>query len=290
MRTLSLYRHGLTMGTAPLRNTHLRAKRSVVQGWSANATRRNIAFLRSINSETLDISSHGEMLFGVAITLTLKDCPATHHDWENLRVSFIKRLRRMGLVRFHWVTEWQKRGVPHLHGAFWLPSSNSRHIDLNLMSGIRNHWLELTSKYGTKSNGQYLTEITDSLGWFQYLAKHSARGLNHYQRSSDNIPEGWKTTGRMWGRGGDWDVSEPQKFILDEKGFFIFRRIARSWRKADARKSDSPFRIVKARTMLKHNDKDLSKLRGVSEWINDDLSLQILDMVSAMGCRVKNKT
>jgi len=190
MRTISLYRHGLTMGTAPAKNDHQRAKRDVVQGWSSNATRRNIAFLRSINSETLHVSEEGELLFGAALTLTLRDCPPTHKEWEVLRNSFFKRLGRLGLVRFHWVTEWQKRGVPHLHGAFWFPSTGDKKGDLYLLSQVKDHWLSLTSDYRTGANGQHAVLINDAIGWFQYLAKHAARGLSHYQRSSDNIPEG----------------------------------------------------------------------------------------------------
>lgn len=289
MRTISLYRHGLTMGTAPAKNNHQRAKRDVVQGWSANATRRNIAFLRSINPEHLHVSGDGELLVGVALTLTLRDCPLTHEDWESLRVSFVHRLRRIDLVRFHWVTEWQRRGVPHLHGAFWFPSSGSRNDDLNLLTLIQKHWVELTSAYRTNMTGQHAVFIGDAVGWFQYLAKHAARGLNHYQRSSDSIPAGWEKTGRMWGRGGQWDISEPRRFVTEEKAFFVFRRIARSWRKADARSSGNGFRISKARTMLKNPDKDLSKLRGVSEWISDTESFLILDFIRAMGLMVKEK-
>jgi len=160
---------------------------------------------------------------------------------------------------------------------------------LYLLSQVKDHWLSLTSDYRTGANGQHAVLINDAIGWFQYLAKHAARGLSHYQRSSDNIPEGWKKTGRMWGRGGQWDISEPRKFLIDEQGYFAFRRIARSWRKSDARKSGNAFRIVKARTMLKHNDKDLSKLRGVSEWISDRQSFLILNMVMAMGSIVYEK-
>lgn len=278
------------MGTAPLKNNHLRAKRDVVQGWSMGATRRNIAFLRSINESTVNVSVEGEPLIGYACTFTLRDCPPTHADWEKLRDTFVKRLRRLGLIKFHWVTEWQRRGVPHLHAAFFFREPLNDADEVKLRCKLYSSWFSLAFKYGVHHlKGQHIVPISDPIGWFKYMAKHAARGVNHYQRSSDSIPSGWEKTGRMWGKGGEWDISEGRRFVLSEAAYFIYRRIAKAWRIADARSSLNGFRIVKARNMLKCSDEGLSKLRGVSEWISERESFLILTYVQSMGGIVTEK-
>lgn len=51
--------------------------------------------------------------------LTLRHCPPTSDDWTRLVKVLQQRLRRAGLLRWHWVVEWQRRGVPHLHLAVY---------------------------------------------------------------------------------------------------------------------------------------------------------------------------
>lgn len=274
MRTVTLYRHGLTMGTPPKMPPKSPAKRGEVNGWSESATRRNTAFLRSVNDEQLPFTLDGEPLTALALTLTVKDCPESHRDWESIRNKFFKRLIRLGLYRCHWVTEWQRRGVPHLHGAFWFPDLGYWD-NWERLKKILSHWLELTAPYGSTHAGQHFNGIYDTVGWFKYLAKHASRGVKHYQRSGDCMPAGWRSTGRMWGKTGDWPLIEKEKLTLTDSQFFAMRRLAKRWRLADARKQNNRFRIRSARRMLKHNDKDLSKLRGVSEWMPNEIGLTL---------------
>jgi len=283
MRTITLYRHGATMGTPSSSPNKTPPKRGEVQGWSESATRRNIAFLRSIDEHAIQADEDGQELVAIALTLTIKDCPQSSDDWHKLRRSFIKRLERLGLVRSHWVTEWQRRGVPHLHGAFWFPDTHNSYDYSKLFNSIINHWLEAASAYNPKPISQHLNPIYDSVGWFKYLAKHAARGVRHYQRSVDNVPEAWKKTGRVWGHTGQWPLIEPDKRIITEKEYFRLRRLARTWRKADARQSTNRYRIKSARRMLKHNHPEQSKLRGISEWIPQATMLALLDYVRSQG-------
>jgi len=287
MRTLKVYRHGLTMGTAPKSSPHLRAIRGQVQGWSESATRRNTAFLRSAIETALPIDGSGAHLTAYAFTLTLKHCPPTPDDWHKLRKAFLMRLKRLGLYRCHWVTEWQRRGVPHLHGAFWFPSVPG--CDPTPVVVLR-HWIDLTGElYGSLWEGQHFTGITDAVGWFKYLSKHASRGVRHYQRNPKNIPPEWsKKTGRVWGYTGDWPTAEPIKFELDDSGWFKMRRICRGWRKADARASGLAFRIRQARSMLSCSKPDLSRLRGVSEWIPEHVQLAALYLLRSEGCEIVN--
>ena len=262
MPVVTVYRHGGKGGIAPGRNDHMRTKRGEVQGWSVGATRRNTQFLMSVQEERLTGA-------GVALTLTVRDCPATAEDWTKLRKRWIERQRRAGMVRLHWITEWQRRGVPHLHVAIWWP-------DAYHLSRPVNDWVELTAElYGSAVKGQHAKIIDGPVGWFRYLSKHAARGVKHYQRNNLNIPEGWMSkTGRVWGYSGEWPLAEPRVFGLQsddgDGGWFQLRRMVRSWRRADARAAGDKWRMRSAQVMLRSPDKDLSKLRGFSEWMPSD--------------------
>lgn len=257
-----------------MKNDHPRAKRGDVEGWSDGATRRNTRFLMSIQEDQLTGA-------GVAFTLTLRDCPPTADEWHRLRRAWEMRMRRAGMVRLHWVTEWQRRGVPHLHGAIWWP-------DAYRTRDVIDAWVQLAGAYGASHRGQHARPIDGPVGWFQYLSKHAARGVKHYQRTSENIPEGWqKKTGRVWGKSGDWPVREAVRFNLEDQhgdgGWFAFRRLVRAWRKADARAEGSRHRIAQARQMLRCGDQALSRVRGVSEWIPQDLTDALLANLAGRG-------
>lgn len=292
MALLKLYPNGLTVGNPPMKNNHQRAKRGEVVGWSKSASRNNKKFLYSIDTSSLTG-------VGYAFTLTLRDCPKTSDEWRNLRRVYFDSLRNCsGFLRLHWVTEWQKRGVPHLHGIVFydeaeFASGGGKHLTMR-MEWIKKTWVSLTSwDYNTKIHAQHVDVITEVSGWFKYLSKHSARGAEHYQRSSGNIPEGWKKTGRVWGHWGDWAVSEPVEIELEKSGFYVFRRVVRAWRKSDARSEKIEKvrnrRIISARKMLSCRDRSLSEVRGVSEWIDKRMAEKILWNLVLLGFDVTER-
>lgn len=276
MPIIRSYRHGLTAGIPPSVNSHPRALRGDVGGWSDKSTRSNTRFLYSVDERELD----GR---GMALTLTLRDCPPTHDEWHRMRRAMIKRLERMGLVRGHWLTEWQRRGVPHLHAAVWFENR-----DPFLTRSVRDAWLSVAGAYGASPQAQHVVGISDAVGWFQYLSKHAVRGLGHYQRSSENMPDGWKTTGRMWGHVGDWPVNESLRIEIDLPGFYAFRRIVQRWRLADSKAEGDANRIRSAKRMLRSKERAVGQMRGVSEWLPERLTLPILTHLAAMGFSVRN--
>ncbi|MFT3756842.1 MAG: hypothetical protein QM769_13050 [Pseudoxanthomonas sp.] len=150
-------------------------------------------------------------------------------------------------------------------------------------------WVELADAYGAGLRGQHAAPIHGPLGWLQYLSKHAARGVKHYQRTADNIPEGWRSkTGRVWGYVGEWPTVEPRRFGLQgaegDGGWFRLRRLVRAWRASDARASGDAWRIRSAREMLKASDPNLSKLRGFSEWMPAEaVQLRMLANVAERG-------
>lgn len=289
MPVIQLYHHGFTGGVPPSVNDHPRAKRSTVGGWSPVSIRSNTRFLYSVLENELTG-------LGFALTLTVRDCPPTSDDWHKLRRRFEVRLRRMGMIRMHWVTEWQRRGVPHLHCAVWFPDPG-RSGYTALHSAIFIHWLKVAAPYMAGAGGQHIKPITDSIGWFQYLSKHAARGLSHYQRSPEGTPPAWLSkTGRMWGKIGDWPTREAIRIELDTDGFHAFRRIVRRWRISQARlhvkesgaAPEAITRLLKARTLLKCPERKLSSVRGVSEWMEIEDQLRMVAAVAAMGYTVQH--
>lgn len=277
MPRIKVYHHGITMGTPPARNDHQRAPRGTTQGWTDRAVRSNTAFLRSVRLS--DLTG-----VGLSFTLTVRDCPETADDWHKARRAFVERLRRMGMVRLHWVTEWQRRGVPHLHGVVYFPGTTDRIFELR--HGIMSAWCAVAGRFGASPWAQDSKGINDALGWIQYLAKHADRGKNHYQRSAANIPEGWQKTGRMWGRLGDWPVDEASPFDSEKAGAFRLRRMLRSWRIANARADGSPRRIRSARRMLQANTREAAEVRGVSDWIPRSVTMRMLAHLMFQGYAV----
>jgi hypothetical protein len=255
---ITVCQNGMSMGFAPRKNDHARAKRGLTQGWTKTATRSNRKFLWTVKCPDLGDNGH-------SFTLTLKDCPPTAADWTKIRRAFQKRLERLGAIRMHWLTEWQRRGVPHLHGCVWFPPEVPPY-------SIIHHWLEVSAKYGSSHLGQDTKPIVAALGWLRYLAKHADRGVFNYQRAAASIPEGWKgATGRMWGHIGDWPVTEPQRLVISSAGGYALRRIAKGWRLAQARTDPDPdkrrSRITSARNLFQNSKRDTSSILGSAEWL-----------------------
>src|SRR5690606_35556039 len=175
----------------------------------------------------------------------------------------------------------QRRGVPHLHCAIWLPDAYD-------IGRCLDAWVAVNEDLGCGRRGQHARIIDGAVGWFQYLSKHAARGVSHYQRSADNMPEGWKRkTGRVWGYLGDWPRQEALRFNLQDQhgdgGWFAYRRLVRSWRTADARASGDRRRTLGARGMLKESDQAISRVRGVMEWMPETVQFALLANLAARG-------
>ena len=257
-------------------NSHKRAKRSAVVGWSQKSARsqRNWFYSQNIS---------GLSGVGYSYTLTVKDCPETSEQFHSHRTALLKRLDRLGAIRSHWLIEWQRRQVPHLHGCVYFSDS-----DVDSRSIIRS-WCDITRGVRSASIGQNVKPIYDELGWLGYLAKHGARGVSHYQRLNSNIPEGWKKTGRMWGYTGQWPTDDPMRFEIDRDGYFVWRRVSRSWAVSQARSAESnrSAQIRYARGMLKCWDKSLSPVRGVSEWLPVDISSRLVVWLGSQGFKVQ---
>lgn len=203
--------------------------RGVIAGWSRHSARRNLEFLQSINIPSL---VSGRTRRGFCFTLTVGKRIPTPAAFSRMRKRLFHEFRNAGMVCWHWVVEWQRRGAPHLHGiayydhdaTFTMPA----YAATSLMHNLPFTWLntcraaELT---GAGLKGQDWTETGDVLGWLHYLAKHLSRGVSHYQRNPETLPDEWKQGGcKVWGFGGDWPRSEPVELPANNATRYAMRR------------------------------------------------------------------
>ncbi len=286
---VTLYRNGLSAGKPGMPNH--KAKRSTIGGWSYGAARRNEQFLKSVDADGL-----AELGEAVAFTLTVRDCPPTPEVWSAAVERFLLAMKRThGCVAAHWVVEWQRRHVPHLHGCLIFPAGRALSAEQ-----IAFAWCYLTD-LGAMSGAQHVVPMRASVGWFQYVAKHASRGVKHYQRSPEAIPEKWKgKTGRMWGQRGEWPLIVPRKFALQDQlnggdgGWFAYRRLVRAWAVAQARKAGDRARLAWCRRMLRCPAPDgsqrRSRLRGLSQWLPETVSERFLLNLQDRGYSVVDRS
>ena len=242
--------------------------RGRVRGWSKQATGRLRRWFYSVDGEQLDGRAY-------ALTLTVRELPPSSGDWTATRKAFVERMRRAGMRRLQWLTEWQRRGVPHLHGIVYFDADDAPKAE-----SVCDHWLEVADRWRARAEGQHVGEVWGLTGWLQYQAKHSARGVRHYQRA--NVPEGWQEgTGRLWGTSGQWPIRE-QLAEVDMRTFWRFRRLMRSWQLAEARQAEDYRRVSWVRRSLADPEPRRCACRAIGQFIPDTLSGDLL-MAAAHG-------
>lgn len=229
--------------------------RGTIASWSRQAAARNTRFLRAQPRDGFD---DGQPL---ACTLTLGRCPESSELWASMRNRFLRRVRRLGLIRLHWVVEWTRRGWPHLHCSVWLAEGVE-----NGAERIVAAWLSVTEGYRTLERAQHVTPMHQAGGWLRYVGKHAARGVTHYQRSRNTLPAGWVTSGRMWGHRGEWCEPSSIDVPMSEAEFHQLRRLRRRLEVARARVRGDRHAERVATRMWRCGDERRSRVRGISAW------------------------
>lgn len=263
MATVKLWPNGLSGGHSPDASLRRPGKRGRVKGWTAGAARRNMQFLWSVAVDLLSEDTSP----GYALTLTVADCPPTADEWRAARERFLKRAERLGMMRYHWVTEWTRRGVPHMHAAIY----GVERADAHLLVA----WLDVADAAGfvVNARGQDIKPISGALGWLQYVAKHASRGVAHYQHQG--APEGWETTGRLWGYGGEWPRSDEQVEELSAAQYSVFRRLVWDWMLADMERRGVPVEFIE-QTRDRWANPEHGEAHGVSGWIPGEIAYNLL--------------
>lgn len=256
MPVVRLWPGGISGGAAPTSPVG-GGKRGKVVGWTAGAARRNLRFLWSVISSEME----GQ---GYALTLTVAECPPTSEDWTRARDDFLDRARRAGMTRYHWVTEWTKRGVPHTHAAVYGEEPD-------MVARLLVAWLDVCDarQWTANMRGQHVVPIDGVTGWLQYVSKHASRGVTHYQH--EGVPEGWEKTGRLWGYGGDWPRQDEEVLDMTAAQYVVFRRLVWDWMLADMERRGVDAEFVTA-TRARWADPEHGNAHGVAGWIPGDVA------------------
>lgn len=268
-----IYPDGVKLSKAPGMGNPEPPVRGKASGWTRAVARRNNDFLMSVDGPAL--ADQGEPY---AVSLTFgREGIVSPERLRDVREALFDRLRRMGLIRLHWLVEFQGDGTPHLHMLLYLPGPGQA-------DAIRGHWLDVAGWSGARASGQHVVSVNHLRGWKQYLGKHGIRGVRHYQRQ---MPEGWEEPGRMWGKLGQWPT-RTLELECDQETFFRFRRALRSYRVAAARKALGEAKpadarkarrsLVFARNCLREPREDGSRratLRGVNQWVPEAVTMRL---------------
>jgi hypothetical protein len=233
-------------------------------------TRRLRRWLYSVDGAALDASEGA----GFTTTNTVLVLPPTPDHWRETRERYLERLRYEGIIRFQWLTEFQRRGVPHLHGCGFFPGAYSE----DMAKMLQDHWLAAARPWAPERQSQWVNNLWGLPGWFQYQAKHSARGVKHYQRA--NVPEAWqKRTGRLWGVMGEWPTHELV-INVDQVTYWRFRRTLQRWLISCARSKldtrEQLHRLTWLRRMLIDPERKRSAVRAMGEFCPASIARQLL--------------
>lgn len=257
------------------------------RGWTKAATRNLTNFLMRMDFPQVEGTPY-------AFTLTI---PARHMDavgsglLHRLLADWIRgQHRRHGLAHYYWIIEFTAAGTPHIHMTCWCRESHTvydRHTRTyrsEPLPAMRTQllmlldWVTMCEKAGIPSqlSAQDFRPIDDTPeAWMAYTAKHSARGVAHYQRRLDAMPDDWRMRpGAMWGH--DRALSDAQADCWDlhmsKEAFWQFRRVIRKHLEQQARQIKDPQKRGKAiaatRRMLKQGITAEEAHR--KRWLNDD--------------------
>ena len=288
--------------------------RTQIKGWTPGAARRNSRFLMTVDPTGLTGT-------GLAVTLTTRDIPASPADWSRRIAALLEWFRRRGLLRYHWVTEWQARGAPHLHLMAYFDTDElvasldrdegdgddslqrtlfrrreqggeelAEAVAARFFTGtLVQHWTgRIAADLGATFPGQHVKQVSCVAGWCEYLAKHASRGVIHYQRQGGQLPPGWETSGRLWARGGDWPT-RTDDLEVDHRTLDRFKRLLARHQRGQAlatlgegRRWGNQVQTRSAKGQLRH----LAR-RGSGKAMDEDvrLALALANRAQAKGDR-----
>lgn len=338
MAKIRFYRSGVTLSPARGRKSadmseaqkHNRRRNGV---WTANATRGLTTFLMALDFSAVGKEQHalGDG-FGViaaypyAVTLTIPSeamdtlTPERFHGLLHRWTDSMKR--RYGLRHYVWLIEFTAARTVHIHATVWLDSHvivydrvgrvhrlvpNSIEVGENKVHflGPLAAWLELLRFDGISGllTAQDIKRINDTPQfWLEYTAKHSTRGVQHYQRQADGLVPAWREhPGAMWGhdRGLAAFSTAPRDVQLTMEGFYKMRRvlhhlmIVKAMGIVDQRKRGKAIAMARRALKTQLSPEDLAKKKrmrargvdwcpppgfhGLRQWLEPDVQQQVLD-------------
>lgn len=267
-----------------------RGERGKIVGWSKNAARGNREFLWSI--DVRPFMGEDSKVRAVSFTLTIRDCPERVEEWKRLIRNLRLHLTSFGVIAVHYCIEWHERGraktgpVPHLHGMVLTVQPHE------LQNYIVQTWMKVAGRYGTNRQAQDSKIVWNAERWMEYLGKHSGRGVSHYQRNPNLLPKMWTTTGRLWGRFGDWPTIEARRLLISDADYFALRRRIKKWEISKVRRQMEDAQLGKQkglrkqlafkRRMYKRNELAKSELVSLSTWIPQDVMQRFVSVYEVL--------
>ena len=301
MPRLTIRQHGMSISVPRQPNTenlHPPKERKANKGWTFAVARRNSQYLQQIDFEKVKGTPY-------AVTLTLpvwqmkQVTPAALHRLIDV---MLKYLRRRGMLHFHWIIEFTARRMPHIHMTIWMDNEYEewdRHLreyvkrdnnEARVVANVVAKWLQVTSDKGlyASARSQDVQLIDGNEAWLAYIAKHGIRGVKHYQRALDNMPDEWRDgAGAMWGHDRELPLAEDYTHPMDMRSFHQLRREIRKWCCARANMINDPHRrakaISQARRLNRCGQPELSAVRPMSVWIPKNVLMVILNWMRHQG-------
>jgi hypothetical protein len=127
--------------------------------------------------------------FTFAFTFTVRRADLSEDAWRGMMKAMNMRMTRMGVAAV-WRIELQRRGVPHLHVALWLPL-DYRGTREDAIDEITEAWLEITGEKNDAAAREHAVHWKAILspGWAVYMALHDGK------KKEGQL--GWQ--GKQWG-------------------------------------------------------------------------------------------
>lgn len=235
---LQVYRRDVRI-YRPMGKTSHAHKRGACQGMTRKVTKRLRDLLRNLPDPV------------AMIVFTYPgEYPRDKSVCDRHRKRIMEALRRSPWARgmgFYgiWRRERQRRGAAHWHVLVYSgESSNGQVVTLGrgswemLRDYLRKRWYEVVGSGDPEhlKGGVHLSEVRDTNRVVSYTVGEMCKA------DQGNLPEGWKSWGRQWGKWGKVPKCEP-KFVLQDRPAVEGARIAfrarrakrRTWGKAKGR-------------------------------------------------------
>ncbi|WP_195215055.1 rolling circle replication-associated protein [Bifidobacterium breve] len=295
MPRLTIRRHGASacIPHRPAPNAGKPPVRQANRGWTRAAARRNAQYL-----QRLDFAAIRGRAYAATLTIPAQAMnrvtPERMHRWLD---TLIKHLHRHGLLHYHWVIEFTARHTPHIHMTIWMDDGqNNQAVEsAETTALVIGKWLAITNNDGIPTTGkaQDARPLDGDDAWLAYIAKHTQRGILHYQRALSNMPENWTNKpGAMWGHSRNTPLTNDSTHPMSMKAFHQFRRETRKWCRARAVRIKDPQRramaIRQARRMNRCSNPKLSPVRPISIWMPDTITRQICTGLRRQGYMIGN--
>jgi len=201
--------------------------RGTVNGFSRASRKRMIEFMAKVRNT-------GSMMF---LTMTYDDTTAWH-DSEWMTACFETFRRRFERAYPGWRAIWRKEHqsrksgaligtfVPHYHFIIFTGENHEKQVLDGLCEAFTawgsEAWQEITGS--TDENhlvyGFHATPVRSRKHAYSYVGKYVAKCENN-----------GISTGRVWGRIGQFDTSASETFLLSEDEYIELRRLVKRWLK-----------------------------------------------------------